>query len=104
LDHWGTKWGNYEYIEKEWTNNEVNFLTAWSPSLLITSALSKKFPTLVFKHCYADIMNGFAGEAYFAKGCQTKYTEYEEGCSEYQYMLDMLGICYVAGNEGDRDE
>lgn len=50
LEHWETKWGAYSTdYENHGDLIELEFDTAWSCPKPIFEALSKKFPTLIFK-------------------------------------------------------
>jgi hypothetical protein len=52
LQNWGTKWNSYE--SSTISDNELYFLTAWSPPIRVIMELSKKFPENTFTLKYAD--------------------------------------------------
>jgi hypothetical protein len=71
--NWGTKWTIDEDTYSFGTGlNSVSFEfdTAWSPSLPVTLALSKKFPTLTFEHRYEEGGMDFSGVVEYIGGVE----------------------------------
>ena len=87
-ENWGTKW-NAQNPTVDLCDGVVfiEFETAWSPSKPITLALSKKFPTLSFKHHYQEGGNDFSGNYNCWEGVpiteeQGTMEDYFIGCRE----------------------
>jgi hypothetical protein len=55
----------------------ISFFTAWSPSIPITVAISKKFPKLFFAHWYEEGSNNLSGKALCQSG---ELISKNEGC------------------------
>ena len=66
-NNWGTKWGIYDcsIIDEDLDNEKgfisYNFLSAWSPAILIIKAMAAKFPELEFNLKYFECGMGFQG-------------------------------------------
>lgn len=87
--NWGTKWGAGECLYfYESCKSRIVFQTAWSPSLPVTMALSKKFPHLKFEHVYCEPGMGFSGVSVFKKGSiieEFASDNYEEYAHKIKY-------------------
>jgi len=64
VSHWGTKWGAYDYVERERSDGvfECTFDTAWSDPEPIYEAMEIRFPTLKFEVWWFDEGWNHAGE------------------------------------------
>jgi hypothetical protein len=67
IAHWGTKWNACEVSIAD-DGSEIDFDTAWSPSLKVTNALSKLFPALIFTHRFEEGESDFSGYAVYRNG------------------------------------
>lgn len=106
MANWGTKWkleGASVYTEEESQGEvaKIDFETAWGPSLGITLALSRKFPSLSFTHRFAESGEDFSGCSVFSGGIQieTKRGEY----SEYLWHEDDSWIEDDSWEDEDKD-
>lgn len=76
-DNWGTKWNAYDC--SIYDDNEMEFLTAWSPAEPIVLKLSEQYPDRRFHLLYSDEFIGqFAGESVYENGKLVKEI-YAEG-------------------------
>jgi hypothetical protein len=66
LANWGTKWGAYD--AGEWKDNSIFYQTAWSPATQFLLKASELFPSVHFKHYFADEGGGFLGWEDIFKG------------------------------------
>jgi len=66
--HWGTKWGAYEVLRRDYGGLCVTFQTAWGPSLPVTAALAIAFPDLLISHEYFERGYQIAGGVTFEPG------------------------------------
>lgn len=91
--NWGTKWNA---MEVEIIDNpeecSVYFDTAWNAPVPIFSALSKKFPDLIFSISYADEDIGSnCGYMNFANGIQESEKIFEYGDDSVAFACDVWG-------------
>ena len=63
IQHWGTKWGMYEFTPLVKTSDSVRvgFQSAWEPPLPLIEKMSEDFPELIFRLTYFDDDAGFMG-------------------------------------------
>jgi hypothetical protein len=61
--NWGVKWGAYEIGNWEDIDggSEISYQTAWVPATEWLLKVSKMYPTLTFKHSFADEGGSFLG-------------------------------------------
>lgn len=52
IENWGSKWNSFENKQK--SENEILFETAWACPVKVLVALSKKYPTAKFECSFAD--------------------------------------------------
>ena len=74
IANWGTKWNACDVIVAD-DGFEIDFDTAWSPSLPVTLALSKLFPTLIFTHRYEEGGCDYSGFSVFRNGKEVDSAE-----------------------------
>lgn len=65
IENWGTKW-NSDDVEIE--NNEIQFLTAWSPCDPVIAALAKMYPTMRFTYTFYETEMCFCGMRVYENG------------------------------------
>lgn len=70
LANWGTKWNAYD-IDVYYDRNEIFFNTAWSHPTPVIEALSRKYPSAVFKVQFADENIGYNAGSYII--CNGQY-------------------------------
>lgn len=93
-NNWGTKWNAMDVEVGSALGNECNiyFNTAWSAPVPIFSALSKKFPDLIFSISYADEDIGSnCGYMNFANGIQESEKIFEYGDDSVKFACDVWG-------------
>lgn len=56
-DKWGTKWNSYDNYKV--SENEITFLTAWSPPIPVIIELSKQFPKVEINLDFSDEQLGY---------------------------------------------
>lgn len=91
--NWGTKWNamKVEIIDSP-EECSVYFDTAWNAPVPIFSALSKKFPDLIFSISYADEDIGSnCGYMNFANGIQESEKIFEYGDDSVAFACDVWG-------------
>ena len=82
IDNWDTKWNtDGAQIDVYGDGATISFLTANSPSLKVTGALSKMFPDLLFVHNYEEGGMDYSGFVEF-KGGKSK-TEAQGGYNRF---------------------
>lgn len=91
-ENWGTKWDveqtTYPTVHSRADGKtEITFLfdTAWSPSLPVSEAIARKFPTTIVAHSYDEPGMDFGGFTVWADG---KTTEDENGGSRSTTWAD----------------
>lgn len=91
--NWGTKWNAMEVeIIDSPEECSVYFDTAWNAPVPIFSALSKKFPDLIFSISYADEDIGSnCGYMNFANGIQESEKIFEYGDDSVAFACDVWG-------------
>lgn len=78
--NWGTKWGCYELVRRDYHGVCLTFRTAWSPPAPIIVALAKLFPEVTFRLEYFERGMAFCG----GFSCPSKDDYYaEDGASEW---------------------
>lgn len=65
IKNWGTKWNS---VDVEIDNEEIQFLTAWSPCEPVIAALAKKFPTVSFTYTFCEPGMCFCGKRAYENG------------------------------------
>lgn len=66
INHWGTKWGNYDTAPVEITPKSIKlrFNTAWAPPTAWMMNVSKQFPNLKFSNKWKDEMGPRGSETF----------------------------------------
>lgn len=93
-NNWGTKWNamDAEVGSALGSECDIYFNTAWSAPVPIFSALSKKFPDLIFSISYADEDIGSnCGYMNFANGIQESEKIFEYGDDSVKFACDVWG-------------
>ena len=90
--NWGTKWGAYD--AGEWKDNSIFYQTAWSPASEFLLKASVLFPSVHFKHSYADEGGGFLGWEEIFKGKVVQSMEMDWECPEGVELRKELGVWY----------
>lgn len=86
-EHWGCKWNAYD--TEIYDDDEIQYLTAWSPSEPIVKKLSEQYPDKTFHLLYSDEFIGqFAGEQVY-KGGELIEDIYAEGI-DHENMPELL--------------
>ena len=65
IKNWGTKWNS---VDAEISDNEIHFLTAWSPCDPVIAMLASKFPTLRFTYTFYEAGMCFCGKKVYENG------------------------------------
>jgi hypothetical protein len=100
--NWGTKWDCYGH-SNEWTrttnpNDDTQetikcfYMTAWSPATAALTTISAMYPTLTFKHSYADEGGGFIGYEVIQDGKVIEEVEYNWESVEAKRLRAELGM------------
>lgn len=89
-ENWGTKWNAVDSCANHYNNDTVigtgfYFITAWSPSLLVTKKLSELFPEFTFVHEFSEENLDFEGYATFKNGEQI---DHHTGPSHIRELMD----------------
>lgn len=100
VDNWGTKWDCYDV--GAWANNTIHYYTAWSPATAFFANVSEKYPTLTFRHKFADEGGGFVGEETISQGEVHSIREYKWDSKEGVEARDELGY-YHPEDEEDQE-
>lgn len=95
--YWGTKWNTYS--NGDWKLNELGcwslyYETAWSAATAFYTAVSSQFPTLYFKHTYADEGSSFIGYELFKSGKITAQLDAEWDSPKGVELQKKLGVYY----------
>lgn len=65
VENWGTKWNSIDaYI----VDDEIAFLTAWSPCEPVIETLAKTFPSMRFVYEFCEIGMAFCGKRVYENG------------------------------------
>lgn len=100
IDTWGTKWNACDVIvSKNGNLLNIDFETAWSPSIPITQRLSSVFPDLKFKHSYEEGGCDFSGFVVFENG---ESVEEQDGYYDDYPITEHES--YDEDGEGEQDE
>lgn len=107
IENWSTKWDCYDQDE-EWNEEDVDggyktiklyYYTAWSPATNFYTEVSKQFPSLEFRHEFADEGGGFLGYEEFQNGEMTDAEELDWNSDEGIEVRDRLGVYYPEDEE-----
>lgn len=108
LKHWGTKWGAYDANEFTFIQNsdgsltaKVHYETAWSPASPFYEVVSKQFPSLTFKHEFADEGGFFVGDETFQNGELTETNELQWNEGRGKELRTELGYGDVEEEEAE---
>ena len=63
--NWGTKWNS---VDAESWDDEIQFLTAWSPCDPVIAALAEKYPTMRFTYTFYESGMCFCGKRVYENG------------------------------------
>ncbi len=93
LPTWGTKWDCYEV--GEWTEeNTLTYLTAWSPATPYYLHISEKYPSISFKHTFADEGGLFLGYETIKNGTVMTKMDVDWDSDEGVEMRKTLGVYF----------
>ena len=65
IKNWGTKWNS---VDAESLDDEIQFLTAWSPCNPVIAALAEQFPTMRFTYTFYETGMCFCGKRVYENG------------------------------------
>lgn len=104
---WGTKWSAYEAEEWELVEGDpmtarISYQTAWTPATQFFISASRKFPSLKFRHEFADEGCFFVGFETFSNGSLNESVRYAWDSEEGEEIQKELGV--YAGDQVAEEE
>lgn len=98
--NYGTKWGMYEVSSRE--EGAFFYMTAWSPATEYYLRVSKKFPSIVFRHEFADEGGGFVGYESIQNGAVIE--SIDVGWDSEEGILIRQSVGYYHDEDEDYEE
>lgn len=95
-DNWGTKWDVYDSSKLEIKGKiaTCHYNTAWSPATNFYLKVSQDYPTLTFRHEFADEGGGFVGYQVIKNGEKIEETLFKWKSKEGIKLRKKLGYYY----------